>query len=411
MSPIMDDMTLFLLLSALAWAADDVDALARAAVDANPGLAAMEARTAALAAAAEVADVWPDPVASVELSNLPLGGFTLSDHPMAGVQLRVQQPLPAPGERARRSEVAELSVEYAALQQSAAALDLRHRVIDTWWRLALTRMLAGITEVELARLDELAETVQARYRVDAVGQHAVLRVTLLRDRLSDELGDFARADQQLTAALSAALSAPRAFETPDAVEPLPLTGTVEGWLAAAEAQHPALEALRVEARQARARAELARVQARPSMSLWAGYRARTWPDDGGVDLVSGGVAVPVPVGSRARSQGLQAAAEQDARAAEDRLAAALDTLRAELTTLHAAWDRAFAKAGTYRDTLLPAAQAVREATLADFQVGRADFAAVYQAEVELLALERAERIAAVETHLRAAELEALIATR
>lgn len=48
-----------------------------------------------------------------------------------------------------------------------------------------------------------------------------------------------------------------------------------------------------------------------------------------------------------------------------------------------------------------------DATISDYTVGRATFSSLYEAEVALLTLERAQRSAAVETHLQQALVLAL----
>jgi outer membrane protein TolC len=151
-------------------------------------------------------------------------------------------------------------------------------------------------------------------------------------------------------------------------------------------------------------AKLARIKTRPEVNVWAKYRLRTvnTPIDDGTDFVSIGVAVPIPWGSRKQGLGQEAAHHAAERAARARLDAAVDQIEAELQIAEAAWSRAFEKANTYQESLIPAARATLEITLSDFSVGKADFASLYESEVDLLMLEKAYITATIETHIQSA---------
>ena len=57
--------------------------------------------------------------------------------------------------------------------------------------------------------------------------------------------------------------------------------------------------------------------------------------------------------------------------------------------------------------LIPGAVAALETTLADFSVGKAEFSTLYEAEVELLSLERSYFAATIETHVQRAAARGL----
>lgn len=168
----------------------DPAALAERAVAENPDLAALHARAIALSERAEVAGAWTDPVVGLELSNLPPLDPTLGAHPMAGVQLRVQQGLKPRGwSEARRSVVAGQEATVRE-RRAEAALQLRAAVHRAWWGLARNAALEAVTRDHLARTEELLAAATARYQTGQMGQHGVLRLTVLRDRLADDLADF-----------------------------------------------------------------------------------------------------------------------------------------------------------------------------------------------------------------------------
>jgi outer membrane protein TolC len=291
-----------------------------------------------------------------------------------------------------------------------AKSQLRREVFELFWELTLSRMLEEVTRQHIARAEELLEAVRARYETGAAGQHQLLRLGVLRDRLRDDLGNFVRADSVLSAALSRALSrdAERSFATPPDLDPKPVSGTVSEWLARARAERPELRRLEESIRTADTAAELARIDGRPDVTAWMKYRVRTvdTPIDDGTDQVSVGFSVPIPWGSAKRSRAERAAQLQVARAERARLVAELDRIEADLAAIQARWTRAFEQAVEYRDNLTPDARATLETSFTDYTVDRADFATLFEAEVALLDLERTLLRSTAETHIQAAAADA-----
>ena len=114
------------------------------------------------------------------------------------------------------------------------------------------------------------------------------------------------------------------------------------------------------------------------------------------------------MGSLQRSRAEVAAHFAAARRTQSELKAALDRIESDLAAVHARWTRAFEKAVGYRENLTPIARAALEASFGDYRVGRADFATLYEATVELLDLERTLIGAIVRTHIEAATARATV---
>lgn len=403
------------LVLALAWSAQaqgDPAALAEAALAANPGLEARRARIAELAELESVAGTWRDPVIAFEFANAPVDSFALDEHPMSALQIRAQQRLPPWGWSRLREQVAEsrtLESEYALAE---AETQLRGQVFALFFRLTLSRMLEEVTREHVERTEELLRAVRARYETGSAGQHEILRLQVLRDRLRDDLGDFGRADRELGAALARTLSRPAdtSFETPKELEPVPVPGTPSRWLELARANRPELKRLEESIRTEEAGAELARRERFPEVTVFLGYRVRQIdiPADDGTDQVSAGVSVPIPWGSWKRSRAGWKAQLEAARGGRARLLAELDGIESELAAIHARWARAFEQALVYRDRLTPDARSALEAAFADYTVDKADFAALFESEVDLLNLERTQLGATVETHIEQAMARATI---
>ncbi|MCO4770649.1 MAG: TolC family protein [Deltaproteobacteria bacterium] len=381
---------------------DDPETLAALAVETHPSLEAMQSRTESLRAAAGTARLWSDPMFGAELSNLPVTSPILGAHAMSGLQFKLQQRFPGPGELKARAATAERRITAAKRDVDAAANALRGEVRGRYYDLALLRQLEAVTAEHVAELNDLIDAVDARYRVGGASQHDLLQLALRRDRLAQTLLDFPARQEQVLAALNGALARDPAtpIRTPGQTPLAPLPGDA-GQRAGELPAHPDIVRLEATAEVARAEAEQARVEANPEPTVWLGYRVRAAvPNaDPGVNFVTAGVSMPLPFASTRRWRALASVAEAKARAADAAAEGVQTRLAAALASAEAAHARAVERAVAYRDVLHPAADAALQSTLSAYQVDRAAFADLVRAEVELLDVRRealrAEAAAAV----------------
>lgn len=390
---------------------DDPIALAEFAVAGHPSLEALEARTEALSALAGASRLWTDPVVGLELSNLPVTRPLLDSHPMAGVQMKLSQRLPGPGEPAARAALADGRVRLSARSVDEAANALRGEVRRGYWQLALTRQLRGITEAHIAQVDGLVQAVRARYEVGGVAQHDLLQLELRLDRLSQQVLDLDQRESALLALLNGALARDPAspIGTPERTPLALLSGTLDSRQAAL-GDNPKLLLLDDRADLGRLEQERARIERAPEPSVWLGYRVRVAQDNGdpGTNFVTAGVSVPLPAASTRRWKAEELAASARTRASEEAGEATRIRLAASLSAAESRHARALARAAAWRDALVPAAQAALDSTLVAWRVDRATFADLIRAEVELLDLQRELRRSEAEAALARVDIETLL---
>lgn len=383
---------LLLLLSA-ALAADDPRALSAEAVASHPMLSAAADRTEALADEASVARRWSDPELMLGLMNVPVPDVSLEREMMTGVEVRLSQTLPSPGMPTAAADVASARVGMSEAMGDEAALALTVDVETTWWELALTRQLRALLTEQVSRAAELLEAVRARYETGGAGQGELIRLEVLRDRLSDEQGDLDRKEATLLAKLSAAVGRPDlTTETPDRVDPLAPIGDAATWLATADAR-PKLAVLEAQREEALAMARMATAGARPMPMGFVSVMVRPGFDE----MASVGVGAPLPVASVGRGRAEASAGRSRAEAASRDAEATRREIEAGLRGAEAAWRRAWEKATRYDQALLPSAREALQTVRNDYALGKADFASLYQAEVQLIDLERAAVGARIET--------------
>ncbi len=387
---------LLLPLAAQAQAVDDPEALAQLAVERQPSLEALRSGVDALQSAADVARLWTDPTVAAELSNLPVSAPWINQHAMAGIQLKLQQRFPAPGEMKARSAAAVAKVDAAEARVAVLANSLKGEVRGRYWDLALVRQLRAITAAHVAELEGLVNAVEARYQVGVASQHDLLQLQLRHDRLAEALPDLDARAVALQAALNGALARePATTITTPADSPIAaLPGDADARLTGLDA-HPELASLAALAAAERAEAERAEAEVMPDPSVWLGYRIRAPQSNGdpGTNFVTAGLSVPLPAASTRRFRAHASAATARAEAAEHTAEAQRLRFAAQLAGAEARYARAAARSTTYRDALESAARAALQSTRSAYQVDRAGFSDLIRAEIDLLDVRR-ERLRA-----------------
>ena len=392
----------------------EADLLARAVLESNPELLAIEAQIEAMEAGTRRASVWSDPMLATEYSNMAFARPYPGGHAMSGVQLRLQQTIPFPGKIAAREAAAEGRVLVTAASLPERQNLLIGAVRTRWVQLGLTRQLRRITRSHIELLSQLAEVVQVRTEVGKANQVELQRLLLLRRRLEDDLGDFDRDEALLLATLNASLHRPAGtlIETLATYPRVPAPASLEVLVASAHSDDPALARLRATERAEQLETSAARSERRPDVTAWAGYRFRGGVPGGdpGEDFFSVGASIPLPWFWNDRRWGaLEATHDARGRVATAQAASRRDQLRGAIEAARVRLARAIAKGTAYRDHLVPKAHAVLDATFAVYPTGKAQFESVFQAELQLLDFERGLRLAEAEGWAAHYELRTLTA--
>jgi outer membrane protein TolC len=348
---------------------------------ARPELAAAAALARAEGERVEQAGALPDPVLSLGIQNDGFSGLQIGKMETSYWQVMLTQPLPWPGKRGLRTDVAELGARQEQASVARARLTAEADVRRAYLGLLLARDRLAL----LARLEALwqksAGIARTRYETGEAAQSDVLRAQLELNRLRQRRwaleSEERRRVQALNRLRSHALDEP--IETTATVRDLPLPAVpgAEAALADAEARSPELAGARLGAEQATARVALARRERFPDLSVSAGIMPR-----GSLEpmwTASVGVSLPVWAG---RKQS-RAVAESEARAESGaRNAEAIDqVLRLRVEERRTALEALLGSLRLYREGLLVQSQATADSTLAQYRVGKVTFASVLEANV------------------------------
>lgn len=388
----------------------DPDELVKHALLVNPELKSIEFQIQALRHKSESVQKWMDPVFMVEYSNFPWNTWNMGDSPMTGVQFKLQQTFTLSGKNNRREATILAEAKAFGWSLEEKRNQLAGLIRKTYWSLTLVRQLRHVTEQHIVLVKQLIEAIRAKYQVGKVGQHDLMRLDVLQNRLEDDLGDFDRKERELSAALNSAMhrSLDNYIATPGLTDSAPISTNLNEWIAFAKDNRPALKGLKARAKVKRLAADTSEYERWPDITVWAGYRIRSKAGiNDGTDQMTLGIALPLPFDYTGTYESQKSMYLSEALALDEQELALQDEINFRLEAALAAWERANQKTIAYSSDLIPKAKKTLESTLSAYQSDRTDFASLYQAELQLLEFERMLLIARSQTWIQKTILETL----
>ena len=397
-------------------AAPSLAAVIAEALERSAELAAIRARVAAAETMVEPARALPDPMASVGLSNIPVGeGTSLARDPMSGVMLMLSQQVP----RAEKRRLRGIAQAQEAKMLRRRADDLRNRlsrdVRKAYLDLQYLDQAIAITEQNKAIAEDLLAAAEARY---AAGLGLMQDVFQAQVRLSRMLDMLLELGPQRAAA-AARLNALR-HRPPE--EPIGRLAEVKRTEVLLDSQsliqrairaNPGLHAMAIEAERGETQAALAAQEVRPDYTLSLSYMLReraAGSEMGGAEMWSVTVGFELPwLRRRQRADPMAAAARAEAESARQHRAAMENELRRMVSELVIEIGRADQQLSLVESALLPQAEAALASSRAAYETGQVEFASLLDSQMSFYSeqLRRASLLADRERRL--AELDYLVA--
>lgn len=375
------------------------DSLVALVLRVNPGIAELSAAAEAAAFGVAPAGSLDDPDLSYAFAPRTFGreGQGLNQ------RIELSQRIPWPGtlaarERAARASAMAANEDVDALRLQVAAL--ARAAFGEWY---FSHRALQIHASTRALLDELHSVVETRYAAGRALQQDVLQVELellhlhRHGLLLMQQQESARA--QINALLNrspdARVPEPGRIPIPEMVAPLE---TLQSYSVQA---HPELRGLDAMIASHEAEVTVAEKALLPDLRFTAGYNG-LWDEVGKRPVV--GISINVPF-NRSKRKAEVSRAKAELRRTQSRLANQRAQIAGELARAHAMVIESLESVQLYENSLLPLADELLDATLADYQSGAGDFLSVIAAEKHrLTAAEDLERNRA-DFIRRSAELE------
>ncbi|HNX95864.1 MAG TPA: TolC family protein [Holophaga sp.] len=321
------------------------------------------------------AKALPDPTISLGLQNDGFKRLEVGRMETSYYQVMVTQPLPWPGKRGLRGEVARLGVDAAQWSLLRARLSLRADVKRAYFGLLLARGQLQLLDQQATFLQQAEAITRVRYEVGQGAQADLLRAQLERTRLQQQRLGLQSQEAVSMADLNRLRGAALETHIPTtaSLEAVPLeTVSAPALIARAEQDSPELLAAKIGVHQAEKSLDLARLDRKPDFGVSAGLMPR-----GSLDpMWTVGVSVSLPIWGRQN----RAIAEQEWRRKSQGFE--LENVRGLLAQrIHeraAQLEAALGIIKIYREGLLVQSEASFKATLAQYEAGRAPFLSVLE---------------------------------
>ncbi|NTW85710.1 MAG: TolC family protein [Holophagaceae bacterium] len=321
------------------------------------------------------AGVLPDPSISLGLQNdgfqkLQIGRMETSFYSVA-----FTQPLPWPGKRALRKDVAALAVDFSDAIRVRVQLGLEADVRRGYAALLLVREQQRLQAQQALFLEQAEQLARTRYEVGQGSQGDLLRAQLERTRLQQAVWSLEAEERSAVAGLNR-------LRQHEPADPIPTTATLadlpEPALLAPEAvevRSPELASVRATVKQTEKQLELAKLDRRPDFAVTAGIMPRGAFDP----MWQVGVSISLPIYGRSKQQ--RAVAEHEhhrlGQGSEVESVRTLLRQRTEERTLQITALRRIRD--LYREGLLVQSEASFRASLAQYEAGRAPFLGALEA--------------------------------
>jgi cobalt-zinc-cadmium efflux system outer membrane protein len=372
----------------------DLKTLISEALQANPAVKEKVQVQEASKEAIRPAGALDNPEVSLGLLNIPTDTFALNQVDMTNApQLAVRQKFPFPGKRRLRSEVAEEQSKADEFSLQDKVNEIRSRVIQGYWNLALAFASYDITQKDKELWQQVVEVAETRYAVGQGMQADVLQAQVELGNYIDRLFQWQQREASITADLNALRSKPpnTTIARPQPLKPRPFNLKLDNLLKLA-AEQPQLQALKSQVSKQEKAVQLAHKDFLPDFGVGVAYGFRERNVQNGLDrpdFFSGTVSLDLPIWWKAKQK--PKLREQKARkaAAENAYQSFYDRAAAAIKDRYVILQRLSQQIQLYGQGIIPQARQAAEASLAAYRTGTLDFArltqnylAMYSAELK-----------------------------
>lgn len=368
-----------------------LDKLINEAMEANLEISAIEFQIKALNEKEIFVQKLMDPMFTIEYSNVPYETWKLDENPMSGIQLKLMQTIPFPGKNSKRKAVAESESQIKSRELAEFKLQLKNEVKKAYYQLCLNREFKAISLKHINLLEDLIETIIIKYETGKSAQSDILQMTLMKEKLLDDLEDFEQKESEIQATLNSVLNRDaNTFISTDRIE-LDQNNEIDfdASLKSAIKNRPLLKKIEETSKMKRLSFQSAKRERLPDITLWAGYRIRK--DIGimkNVDFVSVGFSFPIPLDMKGRTKAKMNNAKFMEKAVDENYKNVLNKISEMLLMATSGLERQKNKINNYNDKLIPDAEKTLSSILSSYKTGRANFTDLYQAQLQLIQFEK-----------------------
>ncbi len=370
---------------------ENLEILVSKAMEANPEISTIEFQIKALNEKEIIVQKLMDPMFAIEYSNVPYDTWKLDENPMSGIQFKLMQTIPFPGKNSKRKAVAESEGQIKLQELAELKLQLKDKVKKAYYQLVLNRELKAISLKHISLLEDLIETMIIKYEIGKSAQSDILQMTLMKEKLLDDLDDFEQKENEIQATINSVLnrSITTIIKTKNNNINLKLDLDLDLLLKTAIQNRPLLKKIEETSKMKKLVFKTAQSERMPDITLWAGYRIRK--DIGtmeNVDFATVGFSFPIPLDMKGRTKAKMNNAKFLEKAVNESYNNVLNKISEMLIMATSRLERQNSKINNYNINLIPNAEKVFHSELKSYETGKANFADLYQAQLQLVQFEK-----------------------
>ena len=358
------------------------------AVQDNPNLAQIQARSEAMAAIPSQVGTLPDPVISFNALNLPVDTFNTAQENMTQLQGGISQVIPFPGKLALREQAATHQAEAATYDVTEARFHLLRDVKKTWWALFYLNRALEIIITNQNLLRQFVKIASTKYEVGEGLQQDVLLAQLELSKLLDSelqlTGAREKAKAQLNVLLNKAANHPINISE-QVQEDLPTLQEQSVLFLQAENYRALLASRRKDINAAQSRLDLAKKDFYPDFKFGAFYGGRDDTPSGQdrADFLSLKLSMNVPIFAASKQQ--KAVDQRSSELMQQRYALQdqWNKVRAEISTAYSDFHQTKNQTVLFKSGIIPQARQTVASMLAGYQVNKVDFLNLVRSQITL----------------------------
>ncbi len=367
----------------------DLEWLINKAISVSPEIKMLEAKYRVAKSQIEIGTNLPDPVLTLGLANLPVNSFSFTQEPMTGKVIGLTQAIPFPG--ALSSAAGVKAVDTSIIRQNIIDLKnkIRKEVAGLYFSLQFVRENIRFANESIGLLKQISDVVRQKYDVGSASLQNLVQVEVQITRVKDKIESLKSEERALLAKLNAYLLRKGTGEIQTGkIQPIKFLETsTESLVRIATENRPQLQSLKLSVKKAQLMKEQAEYSFYPNFKLGLQYSQRDYNSVTSTDFVDFfsvlvGISLPINYGGKKTEQvnravHLGSLYNEQYNLAVQKLQQTFGTVNSKLLEM-------FNREELITDQLLPQAQQAYKAAIADYQVGKIDFANVIKAENDIL---------------------------
>jgi len=383
------------------------------AVQDNPNLAQIQARSEAMAAIPSQLGTLPDPVINFNALNLPVDSFDIAQENMTQLQGGISQAIPFPGKLALREQTATYQAEAAIYDVTEARWRLLRDVKQRWWALFYLDRALEIISTNQQLLRQFVQIAQTKYVVGQGLQQDVLLAQLELSKLLDNEIKLTGARNKTRAQLNTLLdrSADQIVLISKEVSThLPALLTESDLFQQAENTRALLASSRETINAAQSRLDLAKKDIYPDFNVGAYYggRSDTLSGQERADFLSLKLSMTVPIFAASKQH--KAVDQRSSELMQQRYALQdqWNQVRTEISMAYSDFQQTKNQVILYNSGIIPQARQTVASMLAGYQVNKVDFLNLVRSQITLYNYETQYWKAFTEANQALAQLTAVV---